>query len=214
MRKLLAGILGSLAFCGTAYAGGTVDRFSRGHGTVAPTATLSFYFTSTGSLHGAYLRQIEQAITDQINGPVHSHWHTPFVRFGSTGIPIAVISPSDSAAICGSDTAGCHDDMAATDPFIVVADNGYDDVALDHEIIETTVDPVLGLPATHVSGYIAEVCDPVENVEYRSPNNVNLSDFVYPRWYNPQATGQMDYMNRTQSPLDSSNGLLPTPYTP
>lgn len=78
---------------------------------------------------------------------------------------------------------------------------------LSHEVLEALIDPNVNLWADSGKGYAValEVGDPVENDSYLH-NGVELSNFVLPAWFDPQATPgtQLDYMNKTKTPYTMS----------
>jgi len=59
---------------------------------------------------------------------------------------------------------------------------------LSHEVLEMFIDPACNLLAVDGQGsaYSLEVCDPVEAPTY-TVNNVSVSNFVTPSWFDPQA---------------------------
>jgi hypothetical protein len=90
--------------------------------------------------------------------------------------------------------------------------------ALSHEVFETLVDPFpmgygasyqvfVGPTSTHM--YVKEVCDPVESSSTVNVNGVELTNFVFPSYFNPltKSGTQLDYKNLVTSPLTPYKGL-------
>ncbi len=69
---------------------------------------------------------------------------------------------------------------------------------VSHEIIEALIDP----RASNVdaSGYAFEVCDPVQANWYLGQGGVAVSDFVFPVWFNAEATSgpPMDHLAQVE----------------
>jgi hypothetical protein len=102
-----------------------------------------------------------------------------------------------------------------------VLDNGGDALTkelsvasvLSHEVLETFADPHCVLYADSGNGYLVayEVCDPVESDSYPvaiSGKNVMVSNFVTPKWFDPQAArgDQFDFMGNTSEPFEMTSG--------
>lgn len=102
-----------------------------------------------------------------------------------------------------------------------VLDNGGDALSkelsvasvLSHEVLETFADPHCNLYADSGRGYSVayEVCDPVESDSYPvavSGKNVMLSNFVTPKWFDPQAAAgdTFDYMGNCSEPFEMTRG--------
>jgi hypothetical protein len=91
-------------------------------------------------------------------------------------------------------------------------------VTASHELLEMLADPNINLTVfvqnadTAGTLYAYEVCDACEGDSLGYPiNNVLVSDFVYPAWFESfraQASTQFDRMNKIQTPLQ----LLPGGY--
>jgi hypothetical protein len=84
-------------------------------------------------------------------------------------------------------------------------------VTASHELLEMLADPNINLTVfvqnanTNGTLYAYEVCDACEDDSFGYQiNNVTMSDFVYPAWFEsfrPEASTQFDRMNRIQKPL-------------
>jgi hypothetical protein len=83
---------------------------------------------------------------------------------------------------------------------------------LSHEVLETFVDPYCNLYADQDGrkSIAVEVGDPVEADVYPvtvSGIKVTVSNFVFPRWFDPQATaGPFDQMGRLTHPFTMTKG--------
>jgi hypothetical protein len=80
---------------------------------------------------------------------------------------------------------------------------------LSHEVLEMFIDPACNLWAANGQGtaYSLEVCDPVEAPTY-TVNNVSVSNFVTPSWFDPQtpATAQTDKTGQVTGPFTVAAG--------
>lgn len=89
-------------------------------------------------------------------------------------------------------------------------------VTASHELLEMLADPNINLTVfvqnKNTSGtlYAYEVCDACEDDSFGYQiNNVLVSDFVYPAWFESfraQGSTQFDRMNKMQSPLELLSG--------
>jgi len=89
---------------------------------------------------------------------------------------------------------------------------------LSHEILEMVGDRfangfVQGPQTSAGNLYCQEWCDPVEGDSYSvsvDGNNVALSNFIFPSWFNPQATAQFnmpfDYLKKLNAPFTMTSG--------
>lgn len=102
-----------------------------------------------------------------------------------------------------------------------VLDNGGDALTkelsvasvLSHEVLETFADPHCNTYADSGGGFLVayEVCDPVESDSYPvsvSGKNVMLSNFVTPKWFDPQAAAgdKFDFMGNVSEPFEMTRG--------
>lgn len=83
---------------------------------------------------------------------------------------------------------------------------------LSHEILELLIDRTCGAWVDGPDGEIAmEVCDPCQDdvVEYDLAGiagKVSLSSFVLPSWFDPHATGRVDFLGSCAGPFRRSAG--------
>lgn len=88
---------------------------------------------------------------------------------------------------------------------------------LSHEVCEMVGDRFangfsLGTQISQGNLYAQELCDPVENDSYGimvGTTNVAVSNFVFPSWFNPEATAQnlpFDYMKKLTAPFTMDSG--------
>ena len=80
-------------------------------------------------------------------------------------------------------------------PYLVVnvtKSGQFSEELLDHEVIETLVDPKVNRTK---HGMLVEVCDPVEDYLY-VVNGVQLTDFTFPSYWNKRSYGPYDYLHK------------------
>jgi hypothetical protein len=87
---------------------------------------------------------------------------------------------------------------------------------LSHEVCEMIGDRYangFALGADNKTLYCQELCDPVEDGTYAIPMDgyqVGVSNFVFPSWFNPEATQALnapfDYMNKLTAPFTMTAG--------
>ena len=98
-----------------------------------------------------------------------------------------------------------HGGNALTAPLSVAS-------VLTHEVLETFVDPYCNLyaDADGTRSIAVEIGDPVEGDSYVIPVGgvaVQVSNFVYPRWFDPTATtGPFDLMGKLHAPFSMTPG--------
>lgn len=88
--------------------------------------------------------------------------------------------------------------------------------AFSHEIFETLINPYAGnggayqvyINNNEITLWIKEVCDPTENNQQVKINNISISNFVTPDYFNPLApkNSLLDYMGLIKEPLKPFNG--------
>lgn len=88
--------------------------------------------------------------------------------------------------------------------------------AFSHEIFETLINPYAGNGGTYqiyinnneITLWIKEVCDPTEDNQQVKINNVSVSNFVTPDYFNPLApkNSLFDFMGLIKEPLKPFNG--------
>lgn len=121
------------------------------------------------------LARVEQAIENQINGPVRRYWHTPKIRFGAGGWKLALSYAYPGP--CYSTALGCHSYDSNNQPLMWVTTHGEWwrglpptwTITFSHEVVETLVAEQGG----------PEVCDDI-NAEYQASNDVMLAGFEEP----------------------------------
>jgi len=76
-----------------------------------------------------------------------------------------------------------------------------------HEVVEILPDPAGAKTAIGPNGrpWIEECGDPVEDIEYQI-NGVPMSDFVFPGWFDPTYTGQVDQRRAITHPYQITSG--------
>lgn len=180
-----------------------------------------------------------QAIQKQLNLHVLPAWNmkSGTVKFyaDKTKVPgyAWVVSILDSATVAGA--LGYHsEDSDKIDGFIfcqTILSNGgkvlYDaqnpqnftvSSVLSHEVCEMVGDRYAnfwadGPTITQGSEYALELCDPVEGDSYSIDVNgqlVSLSNFIFPSWFNAQATVPLnlpfDYLKKLSKPFSMTPG--------
>ena len=88
--------------------------------------------------------------------------------------------------------------------------------AFSHEIFETLINPYAANGGSYqvyndgiqITLFTKEVCDPTENNQQVRINNISLSNFVTPDYFNPLApkNSLFDYMGLIKEPLKPFNG--------
>jgi hypothetical protein len=83
---------------------------------------------------------------------------------------------------------------------------------LSHEVLEAAGDPFVNLYADSALGFSVarEICDACEANQYEQKdtdgNEVAVSDFVLPSWFDPFGKGQTSYCNATPGPFQLAKG--------
>jgi hypothetical protein len=131
----------------------------------------AFTVVSDGVTSPAQLARVEAAITSQVATQVSKFWPvTPVTWVASGGMPVRIVPPQEVNGDCGNyGYVGCH---TANPASIVIPDSsssGWAEI-LDHEILETEVDP-------SVTG--TEICDPVYTIEYLY-HGIWFDDWILP----------------------------------
>jgi hypothetical protein len=172
-----------------------------------PVPTQTFTIVNENGVSAQAIRVEEQAIVEQ-STVIREHWHTPLVRFGVGGWKIYLVRygsqlgqyiPVGAAGVhlvtpgkfvCSQLSLSC---WTGATPFAIIGypGRGWMPGTVDHEIIEMLVDPYAD---RYINGHLVEPCDPVEVNGYGSAN-VDLSDFVYPRYYTSGSSGPWDYLD-------------------
>lgn len=89
--------------------------------------------------------------------------------------------------------------------------------AFSHEIFETLINPYAGNGGSYqayinneeITLFVKEVCDPTENNTQVKINNISLSNFVTPDYFNYMASKNslFDYLGLIKEPLKPFNGI-------
>jgi hypothetical protein len=158
------------------------------------------------------------AIQIQVDRDLPLAWSTPKTNLNvlngtapsTTHWWMAIIDTSDVADALGYHTltsAGLP--MGKVFPKSCQEDGVNWTVDLSHEILEILGDPYCNLAAQDDQGtfWARELCDPCEADQsgYKI-NNVVVSDFVYPDWFVPGATGRMSFCNSITAPFTLASG--------
>jgi hypothetical protein len=178
--------------------------------TAAATPTQTITIINQAALPPPFVAQMETAISGQSRA-VRQHWGTPIVTFGPGGWAVTIQADLDADGEQDGEHWSGPDGIPAGD--VAAGDGTLQSRELngsfyaDHEIIEMLVDPT---GARTIGGVLAEPCDPVENLSYGVVgDNVVLSDFAYPSWFQAGAAGPYDYLGAVAQPLDISHGTAP-----
>lgn len=170
-----------------------------------------------------------QAIHTQVNRDFAPVWGVDalvtFYRAGTTVPPYAwPVYILDTADVEGA--LGYHDEGPNARPFgrvfakTTLADGEEVSVTLSHEILEMLGDPYVRLAVfieTAHGGrlYAYETADACEAVTY-AIDHVNVSDFVYPAYFDPSATKKgtkYDYLGKIKKPFQILKGGYLSVYT-
>ena len=155
---------------------------------------------SNGAVADADVATMEAAITRQIQA-VASAWNREAatvtfysdagaVPAGAYGVAIVPTIDGQPAGVVGYHAENWG--LVAAQPILANAQTLTGDWSvsstLSHEVLEMFIDPACNLWADNGQGtcYSLEVCDPVEAPTY-TVNNVSVSNFVTPSWFDPQA---------------------------
>lgn len=106
--------------------------------------------------------------------------------------------------------AGVHENEADGTPIALISGDGDWRLTTSHEAIETIIDPsgdrmhpaVIDGESVSV---LEEPCDPCEAIGY-TENGVNLSNFVYPSYYDPQGVAPFDHLGQITAPFELLQG--------
>ena len=120
--------------------------------------------------------------------------------------PIKIVDSLDDNA------GGVHlDDQGQ--PYAEAVNGAQLSIAISHELLEMLVDPwgnrfseaadIDPNSDGHQVFYLVEVCDPCETTSYPI-DGVPVSDFVLPSFYDPNATGPVNFLNDLAGPLPTT----------
>ena len=155
---------------------------------------------SNGAVADADVATMTAAITTQIQD-VATAWNrapatvtfynsASAVPAGAYGVAIVPTIDGQPAGVVGYHAENWG--VVAAQPILANAQTLTGDWSvsstLSHEVLEMFIDPACNLLAVDGQGsaYSLEVCDPVEAPTY-TVNNVSVSNFVTPSWFDPQA---------------------------
>ena len=155
---------------------------------------------SNGAVADADVKTMTEAITTQIQD-VATAWNrapatvtfynsASAVPAGAYGVAIVPTIDGQPAGVVGYHAENWG--VVAAQPILANAQTLTGDWSvsstLSHEVLEMFIDPACNLLAVDGQGsaYSLEVCDPVEAPTY-TVNNVSVSNFVTPSWFDPQA---------------------------
>lgn len=152
---------------------------------------------------------------------IRTWWGTmqPGIIFGKPAIDrawqIVIVDDADQAG-----ALGYHDLTSDGRPISYIfaktaQDHGYDwQITLTHELAEMIMDPyIMRCEQTGDARFHAlELCDPVEDdsLGYQISAGgfppVNVSNFITPYWFVPDATGTFDHQKKCTKPLEVLKG--------
>lgn len=125
------------------------------------------------------------AIQTQVNGMLAARWGTGTIGFDTEGgIPIFFVR--NIATPCqDNDAAGCHGEWETGDPaiFVQLGSAFQEETALDHEILETMVDPDITSDPTMMNGQLVEIADPLQFGRPYERDGVYLVRCVGPAYF-------------------------------
>ena len=155
---------------------------------------------SNGAVADADVKTMTEAITTQIQDVATAWNRAPAtvtfynsagaVPAGAYGVAIVPTIDGQPAGVVGYHVENWG--VVAAQPILANAQTLTGDWSvsstLSHEVLEMFIDPACNLWAVNGQGpaYSLEVCDPVEAPTY-TVNNVSVSNFVTPSWFDPQA---------------------------
>jgi len=166
---------------------------------------------SNGAVADADVATMTAAITTQIQD-VATAWNrapatvtfynsASAVPAGAYGVAIVPTIDGQPAGVVGYHAENWG--VVAAQPILANAQTLTGDWSvsstLSHEVLEMFIDPACNLLAVDGQGsaYSLEVCDPVEAPTY-TVNNVSVSNFVTPSWFDPQAPAGARFDNQRQ----------------
>lgn len=167
-----------------------------------------------------------EALLVDLNAQIHQDFNPAWgidavVGIGPGGWPITLRDmpgPDDP-----QDALGYHDIGPTGQPYAIIfcklaQDQGIPWTSVvSHEALEMLADPLVvstvfidtSEDGDGTDGVIIpiEACDPVEDHTYTGAiHGIALSNFVYPQWFLPGYTGQVDHLDLLKSALQMSDG--------
>ena len=182
--------------------------------------------TNGGAVPPGTLQQYADALQQQVDNDLAPAWD---VRADISVLAPGAAIPEDTFPLNIVDSLAGPAGVHADDQGQVSAEAVNDDqvsITLSHELLEMLVDPagdrvIQAADLDPYSGgqqvkYLVEVCDPVAAYSYEI-DGVAVSDFVLPSFYDPTATGKVDFAGFLARPLTVPLGgyiswLDPTDY--
>ena len=171
--------------------------------------------TGGGAVPPAKLDQYAAALQRQVNNHLAPAWN---VRADISVLDAGAVIPQGTLplnivnALAGR--AGVHANDQGQ-PSAEVVNGDQLSITLSHELLEMLVDPsgtrvIQAADLDPYSGrqqvaYLVEVCDPCAVFSY-DIDGVQVSDFVLPSFYDPNATGKVDFADFLAGPLSVPRG--------
>ena len=166
--------------------------------------------TNEGAVSPATLQQYAAALQQQVDNHLAPAWN---VRADISVLAAGAVVPPDTLPLNIVDSltgqAGVHTDYRGQLSAEAVNDDQLS-ITLSHELLEMLVDPdgtrVKQAPdldpysGRQQVSYLVEVCDPCAVYSY-DIDGVPVSDFVLPSFYDPNATGPVDFAGFLGRPL-------------
>ena len=166
--------------------------------------------TNGGAVPPATLQQYADALQQQVNDHLAPAWN---VSAEISVLGAGDVIPPDTMPVNIVDSltgrAGVHTNYQGQ-PSAEVVNGDQLSVTLSHELLEMLVDPsgtsvIEAADLDPYSGgqqvqYLVEVCDPCVIYSY-DIGGVPVSDFVLPSFYQPDATGPVDFAGFLAGPL-------------
>jgi hypothetical protein len=171
--------------------------------------------TNAGAVPSGTLQQLAVVLQQQVDRDLTPAWNVRAeISVPDAGVPI----PSDARLLTIVDSlagrAGVHTNSQGQVSAEAVSDDQLS-ITLSHELLEMLVDPggTTFRQAADIDPYsrgqqvkyLVEVCDPVAVYSYYI-NGVPVSDFVLPSFYDPNATGKVDFAGFLSRPLTVRRG--------
>jgi hypothetical protein len=166
--------------------------------------------TNGGAVPAATLQQYAAALQQQVDNHLAPAWN---VRADISVLAAGDVIPQDTMALNIVESlngpAGVHTNFQGQ-PSAEAVNGGQLSITLSHELLEMLVDPsgtrvIQAADLDPYSGgqqvnYLVEVCDPCDVYSY-DIDGVPVSDFVLPSFYDPNATGKVDFAGFLARPL-------------
>jgi hypothetical protein len=165
---------------------------------------------STDGVPAAELQQIATALQQQVDNDFAPAWG---VRADISVLPAHSDAPAGTWPIKIIDAlegaGGVHLDNDSV-PYAEAVIGPQLSIAASHELLEMLADPWGNrfTPGADIEPgsdgrqvfYLVEVGDPCEVFSYET-DGVAVSDFILPSFYDPEATGRVDFLGKLEGPL-------------